>query len=158
MWLESWVPPCLLFGGGVWLVDIVMGSLTHLKNINLELFLSKRNARTKSGAENEWKAIQRPPHLGIHSTCRHQTQTLLLTLTSSWWQKPGMAAPWEVLIEPDQYRCGCSQPTIRLSMGTPMEELGEELKLFKNCITITCYQLNFQSVLTELARNLGKLL
>ena len=33
---------------------------------------------TKCGAETDGKAIQRLPHLGIHPTCRHQTQTLLL--------------------------------------------------------------------------------
>jgi len=32
---------------------------------------------TKCGAETEGKAIQRLPHLGIHSICRHQTQTIL---------------------------------------------------------------------------------
>jgi hypothetical protein len=33
--------------------------------------------------------------------------------------------------DPDQYRYGCSQPTIGLSTGTPMEELGEGLKELK---------------------------
>jgi hypothetical protein len=47
-----------------------------LKILNPELFLSKGNAGTKiNGAETEGKAIYRQPHLGIHPTCRHQTQT-----------------------------------------------------------------------------------
>ena len=29
------------------------------------------------------------------------------------------------LPDPDQYRCGCSKPTIELSTWTRMEELGE---------------------------------
>jgi hypothetical protein len=40
-----------------------MGPSTHVKNINTELFLSKGNAWTKSGAEIEEKTIQRLPHL-----------------------------------------------------------------------------------------------
>jgi hypothetical protein len=55
-----------------------MGPYTHLKNIHPELLLSKGNTRTKSGAETKGKAIQKLPHLGIHSICSHQTQTLLL--------------------------------------------------------------------------------
>jgi hypothetical protein len=47
---------------------------THPQNFNLELLLSKGNTGTKSGAETEGKVIQRLPHLGIHPTCRHQTQ------------------------------------------------------------------------------------
>ena len=46
-----------------------MGPVTHLKNINLVLLLSKVNTRTKSGAETKEKAIQRLPHLGIHAIC-----------------------------------------------------------------------------------------
>jgi hypothetical protein len=46
-----------------------MGPPTHLKNINLKFLLSKENAGKKSGAENEGKAIQRLPHLGIHPIC-----------------------------------------------------------------------------------------
>jgi hypothetical protein len=37
--------------------------------------------------------------------------------------------------EPDQYRCGCSQPTIGLSIGTLMEELRRELKELKGFAT-----------------------
>jgi hypothetical protein len=38
---------------------------------------------TKCGTETEEKAIQRLPHLGIHSLYTHQTQTLLLMPTSA---------------------------------------------------------------------------
>jgi hypothetical protein len=41
----------------------------------------------------------------------------------------------EVLSEPDKYRRGCMQPTIRLSTGIPMEELGEGLKELKGFAT-----------------------
>ena len=41
-----------------------MGPPTYLKNINPELFPSKGDAGTKSGAETEGKDIQRLPHLG----------------------------------------------------------------------------------------------
>jgi hypothetical protein len=46
-----------------------MGPHTHLKNNNPEFLLSKKNAETKSEGETEGKAIQRLPHLGIHSIC-----------------------------------------------------------------------------------------
>ena len=42
--------------------------LTHLKNFNPELLLSKGNTETKSGEETEGKSIQRLPHLGYPST------------------------------------------------------------------------------------------
>jgi hypothetical protein len=41
------------------------------------------NTKTKCGAETEGKAIQRLPHLGIHSIYKHQTQTLLWMPTSA---------------------------------------------------------------------------
>jgi hypothetical protein len=50
-----------------------VGPPTHLKNINTELFLSKGNEGTKSGAETEGKAIQRLSHPGIHPS-HMQTQ------------------------------------------------------------------------------------
>jgi hypothetical protein len=40
---------------------------THLKNINPEFLLSKESAGTNSASETEGKAIQRLPHLEIHS-------------------------------------------------------------------------------------------
>jgi hypothetical protein len=44
------------------------------------------NKETKCGAETEGKAIQRLLHLGIHPTCKHQTQTLLWMPRSTWLQ------------------------------------------------------------------------
>jgi hypothetical protein len=104
-----------------------MEKATHLQNFNLEFLLSKG----KSGTETEGKAIQKLPHLEIHPTCRHQTKTLLWMARSACWQEPDTAVSWEVLPDPDQYIWGCSQPTIRLSTGTPMEKLGEGLKGLK---------------------------
>jgi hypothetical protein len=68
-----------------------MGPTTHLKNINPLFLLSEGNARTKSGAQTEGKAIQGLSHLGIHPICRYQTQTLLLMPRSAFWQDPGIA-------------------------------------------------------------------
>jgi hypothetical protein len=81
-----------------------MGRTTHLKNINTELFPSKKNTGTKSGAQTKGKVIQRLPHLEIHPICRHQTPILLLMSRSIGWQKPSMAVPWETLPETDQDR------------------------------------------------------
>jgi len=39
--------------------------------------LTGRNMESKFGIETEGKAIQRLPHMGIHPTCNHQTQTIL---------------------------------------------------------------------------------
>jgi hypothetical protein len=64
-----------------------MEPLTHLKNFNPELFLSKGNVGTESGTETEGKAIQKLPHLGIHPIYSHQTQTLLLMPKSACWQE-----------------------------------------------------------------------
>jgi hypothetical protein len=36
---------------------------------------------------------------------------------------------------PDQFRCRYSQPAIRLSLGTSMEELGEGLKELKGIVS-----------------------
>jgi hypothetical protein len=38
-------------------------------------------------------------------------------------------AEYLALAASDQYRCSYSQPTLRLSHRTPMEELGEGLKM-----------------------------
>jgi hypothetical protein len=54
-----------------------MGPPIHLQNFKQEFLLSKGNTGTKSGTENEGKAIQRLPYLGIHPTCRHQIQTTI---------------------------------------------------------------------------------
>jgi hypothetical protein len=47
------------------------------------------------------------------------------------WQVPAIAVSWEALPEPDKYRGGCSQPTIGLSSGFPMEELEKDMKELK---------------------------
>jgi hypothetical protein len=60
-----------------------MELLTHIKNINPEVLLTKGSTGTKIGAETEEKAIQRLSYLAIHPTCRHQTQTLLLMAYSA---------------------------------------------------------------------------
>jgi hypothetical protein len=45
----------------------------------------------KNGAQTEGKAIQNPPHLGIHPIHIHQTLTLLLILRYACRKEPGMA-------------------------------------------------------------------
>jgi hypothetical protein len=72
-------------------------------------FLSKGNTGTKCATESEGKATQRLSHLGIHPTCRHQTQTLLWMSRSACWQEPDIAVPWEDQPGPDQYRGGYSE-------------------------------------------------
>jgi len=100
--------------------------------LNSELLLSKRNTERKCGTEIEGKAIQRLFHLGIHRIYRHQTQTLLQIPRRVCWLEPDNSCPMrEALPEPDKYRCGCSQPTIRLSTGSPMEEWEKDLKELK---------------------------
>jgi hypothetical protein len=54
-----------------------MGPSTCLQNFNPELLLSEWNTETKRRDETEGKAIQSLPHLGTHSTCSNQLQTLL---------------------------------------------------------------------------------
>jgi len=89
------------------------------------------NTGTVNGAETEGKAIQRLPHLGIHPICSQQTQSLWLMPRSAWWQKPEMAVSWEAWPEPYWYRLRCLQLVTRVSMGTPVEELGKGLKELK---------------------------
>jgi hypothetical protein len=55
----------------------------------------------------------------------HQTWMLLWMLGSACWWKPDMTVSWEALPEPDKYRGGSSQPTIRLSSGVPNGGVGE---------------------------------
>jgi hypothetical protein len=62
---------------------------SHTKG--LQLFLEGGNKipmegvrETKYGAETEGKAIQRLPHLGIHSIYNHQTQTQLWRSTRAF--------------------------------------------------------------------------
>jgi hypothetical protein len=78
--------------------------------------------RQKCGAETEGKSIYRLPHLGIHPTCRQQTQQpILLMPRSVCWQEPDTAVAWAALPDPHQYRCGGSQPTIRLWASTSVQ-------------------------------------
>ena len=90
-----------------------------------------RNMETKCGTETEGKAIQRLPHLGIHSIYTHQTRTLLWMPRSACWQEPYIAVSWEALPEPDKYRNKGLQSTIGLSLGFLMEELEKGLKYLK---------------------------
>jgi hypothetical protein len=108
------------------------GATCPSQNFNPELLLSKGNTGTKSGAETEVKALQRLPHLGIHPICSHQTQSLLLMPRSACWQEPDMDASWEALLEPYWHRCESLQPAIGLTMGTPMEGLGEGLRSWRS--------------------------
>ena len=80
-------------------------------------------------------SLHRTKSLGIHPICSHQTQTLLWMPSSACWQEHDMAVSWEALPEPDKYRGGCSQPTIGLSTGSPMEELEKGLKELKGFVT-----------------------
>ena len=73
---------------------------------------------TKCGAETEGKTIQRLPHLGINFIYSHQTQILLWMPGSACSQEPDMAVFLEAVPEPDKYRGGCLQPTIKLSVGS----------------------------------------
>ena len=78
----------------------------------------------------DWgKAIQ--SCLPGNPSCIHSpNQTLLLVSRSACLQEPDIAVSWETLPEPDKYRGRCSQP------GTPMEELGKELKELKEFATL----------------------
>jgi len=51
--------------------DQIVDALVLLRRGNK--ILTGGNMETKCGAETEGKAIQRLPHLGIHSICSHQT-------------------------------------------------------------------------------------
>jgi hypothetical protein len=88
---------------------------------------------TMCGTKTEGMTIQRLSKLGIHPMYSHQTQTLLWIPTRACWQEPDRALSWEVLPVPDKYRSGCSQPSIGLSLGSPMkniEKVPKELKGF----------------------------
>jgi hypothetical protein len=97
-----------------------------LRFFSLFLYKGKTGSK-KMEKKMVGKAIWRPPHLDIHPTCRHQTQTLLLMPTSTCWQQPGLAVSWEVLPAPDQYRYRYRYSQW-LSLGTPMQKQGEGLK------------------------------
>jgi hypothetical protein len=85
----------------------------------------------KNGVETEGKATQKVPHLGIHPTNNHQTQTLWQMPTSTCWQEPVIAVSWEALPVPGKYRDGCLQSSIRQSTESPMKELEKVPKELK---------------------------
>jgi hypothetical protein len=74
--------------------------------------------------------------MGIHPIYSHQTQALLWMPWSACWQEPDIAVSCEALLEADKYRGRCSQPTIGLSTGTPMEELEKGLGELKGFATL----------------------
>jgi hypothetical protein len=111
-----------------------MGPLSHLQILNSKWLLSKRYMETKHGVETEGKAIQRLPHLGsipyTDTKSRHYCNTMKCLLT--WACLPVIAVSWGALREPDKYKGGCSQTTIELCKGTPMEELDKGKRSWRN--------------------------
>jgi hypothetical protein len=85
--------------------------------------LAGGNMETKCGAKNERKTIQRLLHLGILTIYSHQTGTILWMLRSACRKEPDVAVSRETLPEPDKYRGRYSQPIIKLSAESLMEEL-----------------------------------
>ena len=110
------------------------GATHPFQNFNPKFLLSKRTIGTKSRVETKGKSIQRLLHLGIHPICSHQTQSLSLMRRSACWQEPDVDISLQALPEPYCYICGCLKLTIRLSSGTPVEEL-EGLKELKEFAT-----------------------
>jgi hypothetical protein len=56
---------------------------------------------TKCGVETEGRTIQRLPHLGVHPTDNHQTQTLLWMPASAYSWKPVITVSREAPPVPD---------------------------------------------------------
>jgi len=104
--------------------DWGMGPLTHLKNINPEFPLSKGNGQRVEQRLKERPSRDCPTWGSSPYTYSHQTQSLLLMPRSACWQEADMAVSWEAVPEPDKYRCCCTQTTIGLIMGTPVENFG----------------------------------
>jgi hypothetical protein len=102
-----------------------MGSPTHLKIFNPELCLSKRNAGTKMEQRQKERSFRDCSTLKINSICRQQTrhycwcQDVLIGRSGAWLSSEKLC---------QHLRQIEIQSTIGLSLGTPMEELGEELK------------------------------
>jgi len=107
---------------------IYMYTKIHIKIFDSELFLSKENAWTKTGAETEGKTIQRLPQHLIYPIHRYQTMTVLMMKWYACRQEPDRVVLWEGLPASDRERCRYSLPTTWLSPGTPMKKLGEEMK------------------------------
>jgi hypothetical protein len=112
-----------------------MGSPTHLKIFNPQMFLFKGKTGTKMEHRLKERPSQTPHYLGNHPICRQQIPTLLLMPRSTYWQESGVAVPWEVLPAFDQYRFRYSRPTIGRSLGTKLESPGEGLKELKGITT-----------------------
>jgi len=77
------------------------------QNVDASLLLRQKkkilmegSTGTKSRAWTGERVIQKLPHLGIHSMCSHQIQTLLLMPGSACWQEADMAVTWKALPEP----------------------------------------------------------
>ena len=88
---------------------------------------------TEIGVETEGKSIQKLSHVGLYPIYCHETQTLLWMPASACWQEPDRAVSWEVLPQPDKYRC--LQATIGLIKGSQVEELEKGLKEMKEFAT-----------------------
>ena len=86
------------------------------------------NMETKFRPGTEGKVIQWLFHLWIHPIYSYQTQTLLWMPISACWQEPDIALSWEALPVPDKYRSRGLQPSIGLSIVSPMEELEKKSK------------------------------
>ena len=71
---------------------------------------------TKCGAETEGKTIQRWSYQGIHPIYGYQTQTLLWMPKSACWHKSNIAVSWEAPPVLDEFRGGCLEPAIGLSI------------------------------------------
>ena len=104
-----------------------------LKHQRRNKTLTGGNLETKCGTETERKAIQRLLHLETHPIYSHKTWMPLWMLGCACWREPDMSVSWQALPEPDNYRGGCLQPTIWLSMGSPEEKLEKGLKELRGC-------------------------
>ena len=125
-----------------------MDASVLLRRVNK--ILTGGNMETKCGAETEEKAIQRLPHLGIHPIFGHQTETLLQMPRRTCWKEPGSAIPWgHATVWPIQIHLWCLQITIRLSTGTPMEELEEGLTKFYSSFIHSSPELSSHKFLTS---------
>ena len=109
------------------------------QSVDASVFLRKK---TKYSQEQFWRPSmwqrleERPSRdypTGDSSHKQSPNLTLLLMLRSACWTEPDVAVSWGSLLEPYGYKGRRQQPTIVLSIGSPMEELKgglEELKGF----------------------------
>jgi hypothetical protein len=89
------------------------------------------DTKTNLDAKTEGKAIQWLSFLGIHLIYISQSRHYCVCQQVAFWQEPDIALSWETLPVPDNYRGGCSQPSIGLSTGSPMEVLEKGHKELK---------------------------